>query len=57
MDACEGFFDIGGIEADERILTDFGAMNGFDSNLVDVAFAFFQVGFGCFARMRWRKAT
>ena len=39
VDALEGFFHVGGIEPDQRILADFGAPDGFDLDLVDGALA------------------
>jgi hypothetical protein len=39
MDGFESFFQVPGIEPDEWVLADLGAMDGLDSDLVDGAFA------------------
>jgi hypothetical protein len=35
MDGGEGFLDVAGIKSDERILAYFGAVDGFDFDLID----------------------
>ena len=52
VDALEGFFHVGGIEADQRILADFGAVNGFGFDFVDGALAAFSA-----ARARARRTV
>jgi hypothetical protein len=39
MDALEGLFHVAGIEPDQRVLTHFGAVNGFNSDFINGAFA------------------
>ncbi len=41
MDALEGLLDVGGIKPDQRILANFGTMNGLGLDLIDGAFAAF----------------
>jgi hypothetical protein len=37
MDGVEGFLDVAGIKSDERVLSDFSTVDGFDLDLVDGA--------------------
>ena len=39
VNALESFFHVAGIEPNQRILANFSAVDGFDSDLVDSAFA------------------